>query len=103
MQSRTILTNEELDSLDLATDNLPAVDTPDACDKAAISPDGGGSGNNVNKGNSNDQDDPRPPFMRQQTTGGSVKGPPPRQNTITRRRLRAPVWASRTAKYRHLF
>lgn len=36
MQSRTILTNEELDSIDLATDNLPAVDTPDACDKAAI-------------------------------------------------------------------
>lgn len=36
MQSRTILTNEELDSVDLATDNLPAVDTPDACDKAAI-------------------------------------------------------------------
>lgn len=36
MQSRTILTNEELDTIDLATDNLPAVDTPDACDKAAI-------------------------------------------------------------------
>lgn len=36
MQSRTILTNEELDSVDLVTDNLPAVDTPDACDKAAI-------------------------------------------------------------------
>lgn len=36
MQSRTILTNEELDKYDLATETLPAVDTPDACDKAAI-------------------------------------------------------------------
>lgn len=30
------LTGDELDSVDLATDNLPAVDTPDACDKAAL-------------------------------------------------------------------
>jgi hypothetical protein len=28
--------NNELDSIDLATENLPAVDTPDACDKAAL-------------------------------------------------------------------
>jgi hypothetical protein len=27
---------EELDNVDLATENLPAVDTPDACDKAAL-------------------------------------------------------------------
>ncbi|XP_058124502.1 dual specificity calcium/calmodulin-dependent 3',5'-cyclic nucleotide phosphodiesterase 1-like [Anopheles ziemanni] len=29
-------TGDELDTVDLATDNLPAVDTPDACDKAAV-------------------------------------------------------------------
>ncbi|XP_050084056.1 dual specificity calcium/calmodulin-dependent 3',5'-cyclic nucleotide phosphodiesterase 1-like isoform X1 [Anopheles aquasalis] len=29
-------TGDELDNIDLATDNLPAVDTPDACDKAAV-------------------------------------------------------------------
>uniref|UniRef100_A0A182VIX1 Uncharacterized protein n=1 Tax=Anopheles merus TaxID=30066 RepID=A0A182VIX1_ANOME len=29
-------TGDELDNVDLATDNLPAVDTPDACDKAAV-------------------------------------------------------------------
>lgn len=28
--------NEDLESIDLATENLPAVDTPDACDKAAL-------------------------------------------------------------------
>lgn len=28
--------NDDLDSLDLTTENLPAVDTPDACDKAAL-------------------------------------------------------------------
>lgn len=28
--------NDSLDSLDLTTENLPAVDTPDACDKAAM-------------------------------------------------------------------
>lgn len=28
--------NDELDSIDLTTENLPAVDTPDACDKAAL-------------------------------------------------------------------
>jgi hypothetical protein len=28
--------NEELDNVDLTTENLPAVDTPDACDKAAL-------------------------------------------------------------------
>jgi hypothetical protein len=28
--------NNELDSIDLTTENLPAVDTPDACDKAAL-------------------------------------------------------------------
>lgn len=38
MQSNTVsnLSGDELDQIDLATDNLPAVDTPDACDKAAI-------------------------------------------------------------------
>lgn len=30
------LTGDELENVDLATDNLPAVDTPDACDKAAL-------------------------------------------------------------------
>ncbi|XP_052563690.1 dual specificity calcium/calmodulin-dependent 3',5'-cyclic nucleotide phosphodiesterase 1-like isoform X6 [Culex pipiens pallens] len=34
--SADLLTGDELDSVDLATDNLPAVDTPDACDKAAL-------------------------------------------------------------------
>ena len=29
-------TDEQLDSLDLDTEHLPAVDTPDACDKAAL-------------------------------------------------------------------
>ncbi|XP_026314494.1 calcium/calmodulin-dependent 3',5'-cyclic nucleotide phosphodiesterase 1-like isoform X2 [Hyposmocoma kahamanoa] len=29
-------TDEQLDQVDLDTDNLPAVDTPDACDKAAL-------------------------------------------------------------------
>ncbi|XP_052867554.1 dual specificity calcium/calmodulin-dependent 3',5'-cyclic nucleotide phosphodiesterase 1-like [Anopheles cruzii] len=33
---RTEPTGDELDNIDLATDNLPAVDTPDACDKAAV-------------------------------------------------------------------
>lgn len=28
--------NDDLESIDLKTDNLPAVDTPDACDKAAL-------------------------------------------------------------------
>lgn len=28
--------NDNLESLDLTTENLPAVDTPDACDKAAL-------------------------------------------------------------------
>lgn len=28
--------NDELECVDLTTDNLPAVDTPDACDKAAL-------------------------------------------------------------------
>lgn len=38
MQSNTLqnVTSEELENVDLATDSLPAVDTPDACDKAAI-------------------------------------------------------------------
>ncbi|KOB74322.1 Calcium/calmodulin-dependent 3',5'-cyclic nucleotide phosphodiesterase 1C [Operophtera brumata] len=30
-------TDEQLDQLDLDTEHLPAVDTPDACDKAALS------------------------------------------------------------------
>lgn len=29
-------TDEQLDQLDLETEHLPAVDTPDACDKAAL-------------------------------------------------------------------
>lgn len=28
--------NDNLDSIDLTTESLPAVDTPDACDKAAL-------------------------------------------------------------------
>ena len=37
MQSGSITTStDEIDDVDLATDNLPAVDTPDACDKAAL-------------------------------------------------------------------
>ncbi|XP_055681496.1 dual specificity calcium/calmodulin-dependent 3',5'-cyclic nucleotide phosphodiesterase 1-like isoform X8 [Lutzomyia longipalpis] len=37
MQSVTLTSSgDELDNVDLATDNLPAVDTPDACDKAAM-------------------------------------------------------------------
>ena len=28
--------NDDLESVDLTTDSLPAVDTPDACDKAAL-------------------------------------------------------------------
>ncbi|XP_075213731.1 dual specificity calcium/calmodulin-dependent 3',5'-cyclic nucleotide phosphodiesterase 1-like [Lycorma delicatula] len=36
-QNRTTSVDEEtLDAIDLSTDNLPAVDTPDACDKAAL-------------------------------------------------------------------
>ena len=34
--STSFADDESLDAVDLATDNLPAVDTPDACDKAAI-------------------------------------------------------------------
>lgn len=34
--SVTIADDEALDEVDLNTDNLPAVDTPDACDKAAL-------------------------------------------------------------------
>lgn len=34
MQPTTL--SEDLDSIDLTTENLPAVDTPDACDKAAV-------------------------------------------------------------------
>ncbi|KAJ9592933.1 hypothetical protein L9F63_015393, partial [Diploptera punctata] len=34
--STSFTDNESLDAIDLTTDNLPAVDTPDACDKAAI-------------------------------------------------------------------
>ena len=30
------LDNESLERVDLTTDNLPTVDTPDACDKAAL-------------------------------------------------------------------
>ncbi|GAB0089229.1 WD40 repeat [Sergentomyia squamirostris] len=37
MQSVTLTSSgDELDNVDLATENLPAVDTPDACDKAAM-------------------------------------------------------------------
>lgn len=36
MQPTTSSLNDELESVDLNTDNLPAVDTPDACDKAAM-------------------------------------------------------------------
>nr|CAD7590019.1 unnamed protein product [Timema genevievae] len=35
--SSSLADDDTLDAVDLATDNLPAVDTPDACDKAAIS------------------------------------------------------------------
>ncbi|XP_053691955.1 dual specificity calcium/calmodulin-dependent 3',5'-cyclic nucleotide phosphodiesterase 1-like [Sabethes cyaneus] len=31
-----LATGDDMDNVDLATDNLPAVDTPDACDKAAL-------------------------------------------------------------------
>jgi calcium/calmodulin-dependent 3',5'-cyclic nucleotide phosphodiesterase len=34
--SSSFADDEVLDAVDLDTDNLPAVDTPDACDKAAI-------------------------------------------------------------------
>nr|CAD7198413.1 unnamed protein product [Timema douglasi] len=34
--SSSLADDDTLDAVDLATDNLPAVDTPDACDKAAI-------------------------------------------------------------------
>ena len=34
--SSSFADDETLDAVDLDTDNLPAVDTPDACDKAAI-------------------------------------------------------------------
>ena len=34
--SSSFTDDEALDAVDLDTDNLPAVDTPDACDKAAI-------------------------------------------------------------------
>ncbi len=34
--SVTITDDEALDEIDLNTENLPAVDTPDACDKAAL-------------------------------------------------------------------
>ncbi|XP_055594045.1 protein naked cuticle homolog isoform X2 [Uranotaenia lowii] len=36
MSRADTVTGDELDNVDLATDNLPAVDTPDACDKAAL-------------------------------------------------------------------
>jgi hypothetical protein len=34
--SSSLVDDEVLDAVDLDTDDLPAVDTPDACDKAAI-------------------------------------------------------------------
>lgn len=34
--SLTVTDDEALDEIDLNTENLPAVDTPDACDKAAL-------------------------------------------------------------------
>jgi calcium/calmodulin-dependent 3',5'-cyclic nucleotide phosphodiesterase len=34
--SSSFADDETLDAVDLDTDNLPAVDTPDACDKAAV-------------------------------------------------------------------
>lgn len=34
--SQVSVDDEALDAVDLTTDNLPAVDTPDACDKAAL-------------------------------------------------------------------
>lgn len=34
--SSSFTDDEALDAVDLDTDNLPAVDTPDACDKAAV-------------------------------------------------------------------
>lgn len=36
MQPNSVNVNDELENVDLTTENLPAVDTPDACDKAAI-------------------------------------------------------------------
>lgn len=36
MQPTSSSTNDDLDSVDLKTDNLPSVDTPDAVDKAAL-------------------------------------------------------------------
>lgn len=34
--SVTITDDKALDEINLSTENLPAVDTPDACDKAAL-------------------------------------------------------------------
>jgi len=36
LSSQSVDLEEILDNLDLTTDSLPAVDTPDACDKAAL-------------------------------------------------------------------
>ena len=35
-RSQTVDLDDLLDNVDLTTDSLPAVDTPDACDKAAL-------------------------------------------------------------------
>jgi calcium/calmodulin-dependent 3',5'-cyclic nucleotide phosphodiesterase len=36
LSSQSVDLEEILDNVDLTTDSLPAVDTPDACDKAAL-------------------------------------------------------------------
>ena len=36
LSSQSVDLEEILDNIDLTTDSLPAVDTPDACDKAAL-------------------------------------------------------------------
>lgn len=36
ISSQSVDLEEILDNVDLTTDSLPAVDTPDACDKAAL-------------------------------------------------------------------
>lgn len=36
LSSQSVDLDEILDNVDLTTDSLPAIDTPDACDKAAL-------------------------------------------------------------------
>ncbi|CAO1301859.1 unnamed protein product [Diamesa serratosioi] len=141
--------NDDLESVDLTTESLPAVDTPDACDKAAVrlrcllrqlqrgeisaellqknlhyaarvleavfidetNQDGGVDGkvgddgdghSKLMKGNSiSDSSEPRRGQTTAPLTHSGLTGPPGK-TTVTRRRLRAPVWARSMSQKKRL-